>query len=142
MLPVSGTYLTNLIPQKPPFVLISSLEEVTAKSCVTTFDIGKEHVLCSQGVLSIAGVLENMAQSAGCKMGYEDFEARRKHRKGFIGEMKDLVCHRLPGAGEQLRTVIAVDSEVFGAVTIVLASTYSGDELLATCRLKIFFEPQ
>ena len=80
-----------------------------------------------------------MAQSAGCKMGYEDFEAQRPHRKGFIAEMKDMVCHRLPLAGEKLRTEIAVDSEVFGAVTIVIASVYSGEELLATCRLKIFF---
>ncbi len=142
MFPISGQNLENLIPQKQPFVLVESLLEVTESSCSTTFTVPQNHVLCSDGKLSIAGLLENMAQSSGCKMGYEDFMSGKRQRRGFIGEIKDVVCNRLPLVGEILTTEVIIESKVFGAVTIVSSKVMSNSELLASCRMKIFFEPE
>jgi predicted hotdog family 3-hydroxylacyl-ACP dehydratase len=142
MFPISGQNLENLIPQKQPFVLVSSLLAVSEAICSTTFTIPQNHVLCSEGQLSIAGLLENMAQSSGCKMGYEDFMAGKRQRRGFIGEIKDVVCLRLPSIGETLTTEVLIESKVFGAVTIVSSKVMSNSELLASCRMKIFFEAE
>jgi predicted hotdog family 3-hydroxylacyl-ACP dehydratase len=139
MFPISGQELEKLIPQKQPFVLVSTLLDVTAMNCATTFTFLPNHVLCSDGKLSLAGLLENMAQSSGCKMGFEDFVSGQKPRRGFIGEIRDIVCNRLPLAGEILNTEVIVENEVFGAVTIVSATVISNAELLASCRMKIFF---
>src|SRR5688572_26412712 len=102
MLPINGNNLTALIPQKHPFVLISSLVEVKDDTCLTTFRFAADHILCDKGQLSAAGLLENMAQSAGCKIGYEDFMKGKKHSAGFIGEVRDFFFSRLPEAGEEL----------------------------------------
>ncbi len=142
MLPISGQNLENLIPQKQPFVLVESLLVVTDTTCSTTFTIPQNHVLCSEGKLTLAGLLENMAQSSGCKMGYDDFMAAKRQRRGFIGEIKDVVCNRLPLVGETLSTEVLVESKVFGSVTIVSSKVMSNSELLASCRMKIFFEAE
>ena len=142
MLPISGNQLTQLIPQKPPFVFINSLNEVNENSCITTFKFDSDNVLCSNGKLSLAGLLENMAQSAGCKMGYEDFAEGKKSRRGFIGEVKEFSVSRLPSVGEELTTEINIEGKVFGAVTLVAAKILSGEEEISSCKMKVFFEPE
>ena len=141
MFPISGDRLTNLIPQKPPFVFINSLNEVSDNACITSFTFGTDNVLCENGKLMMAGLLENMAQSAGCKMGYEDFIENKKSRRGFIGEVKDFSVLRIPAAGEQLTTKIKVEGKVFGAVTLIAGKIFVDDEEIASCKMKVFFEP-
>ena len=142
MFPISGNQLTQLIPQKPPFVFINSLNEVNENRCITTFKFDADNVLCSNGKLSLAGLLENMAQSAGCKMGYEDFAEGKKSRRGFIGEVKEFSVSRLPSVGEELTTEINIEGKVFGAVTLVAAKILSGEEEISSCKMKVFFEPE
>jgi predicted hotdog family 3-hydroxylacyl-ACP dehydratase len=140
MLPISGDNLTALIPQKHPFVLISSLKEVNEKTCLTTFAFSAAHVLCDKGQLSAAGLLENMAQSAGCKIGYDDFLNGKKHAVGFIGEVRDFFFTRLPYAGEELTTEINIEHKVFGTVTVMTGRIMVGEEEIAACKMKVFFE--
>jgi predicted hotdog family 3-hydroxylacyl-ACP dehydratase len=142
MLPINGENLTALIPQKNPFVLISSLEEVNETNCVTTFRFAANHVLCENGHLSAAGLLENMAQSAGCKIGYEDFMKGKKHAVGFIGEVRDFGFSRLPNAGEELTTEITIENKVFGTVTVMKGRILVKDEEIASCKMKVFFQAE
>lgn len=142
MFPITGSQLINFIPQKPPFVFISSLKEISENTCITTFSFGADNVLCASGKLSLGGLLENMAQSAGCKMGYEDFIANKKSRRGFIGEVKDFSFTRLPTAGEELVTEIVIEGKVFGAVTLIAGKIFVGREEIASCKMKVFFEPE
>lgn len=141
MFPVTGPLLKSLIPQKEPFVLIDSLDEVNGNVCVTSFSFMPNHVLCAGNKLSAAGLLENMAQSAGCKLGYEDFAQGKKHTVGFIGEVRDFSFTRLPEAGEKLTTEIIVENKVFGTVTVLSGSIKINDETIASCRMKVFFQP-
>lgn len=142
MFPIYGKNLTALIPQKHPFILISSLQEVSDNACVTFFSFSVEHVLCEDGKLSSAGLLENMAQSAGCKIGYEDFIQGKKHNVGFIGEVRDFAFSRLPNAGETLHTIITIENKIFGTVTVMSGKILISDEEIASCKMKIFFEPE
>lgn len=142
MFPISGEKLQTLIPQKPPFVLINSLKEVQDKTCTTIFHFDEHHVLCDHGKLSLAGLLENMAQTAGCKMGYEDYTKGKSPRVGFIGEVRDFVYSRLPKAGEELTTEITIENQVFGSVTVVSGKILLGSEQIASCRMKVFFEAE
>jgi predicted hotdog family 3-hydroxylacyl-ACP dehydratase len=142
MFPISGSTLTNLIPQKEPFVLINSLKEVREKSCVTSFKIEADHVLCENGHLMLSGLLENMAQSSGCKLGYDDYMQGKKPRVGFIGEVRDFQYSRLPKAGEELITIITEEGKVFGSVTVVSGKIFSGEEEIASCKMKVFFETE
>ncbi len=142
MLPISGQELINLIPQKPPFVLISSLESVNENTCITSFRFTGDHILCDNGKLSPAGLLENMAQSAGCKMGFEDFLSGKKPRVGFIGEVREFEFSRLPLPGEELLTEIIIENKIFGAVTVMSGKVSAGEETIARCKMKVFFQPE
>lgn len=142
MFPILGNQLINLIPQKPPFVCISSLEGVNENNCITTFQFDSAHVLCENGKLSLAGLLENMAQSAGCKLGYEDFLAGKKPRVGFIGEVRDYHFSRLPNAGEELTTEIIIENKIFGSVTVIAGKIFSKKEEIASCKMKVFFQAE
>jgi predicted hotdog family 3-hydroxylacyl-ACP dehydratase len=142
MLPISGENLTAFIPQKHPFVFISSLEEVIENSCRTKFHFSADHQLCEHGKLSAAGLLENMAQSAGCKIGYDDFQKGKKHAVGFIGEVRDFVFTRLPQAGEELSTEIIIENKVFGTVTVMKGRILVKEEEIASCKMKVFFQEE
>ncbi|MCW5907056.1 MAG: hypothetical protein KIS94_04300 [Chitinophagales bacterium] len=137
--PINGTDLLKFIPQAPPFTFITSLEAVSTQKAFTTFVFNEKQTLCFNGTLSPAGVLEHIAQSAGCKSGYHDFVNGKKNRVAFIGEIKNFVCHRLPKAGELLRTEITLEATVYDVVHIVSGKTFIGEEEIASCTLKIFF---
>lgn len=141
MFPITENELTACIPQKAPFLFISSLTEVSDNSCVTTFQFDAKHVLCYNGKLSAAGLLENMAQTSGCKWGYEDYTQGKKGKLIFIGEMSGFTFSRLPYCGEELTTEALIEKVVFN-VTIVSAKVKVGEEEIASCRMKIFFEPE
>ncbi len=138
--PIKGEQLTTLIPQKPPFVFITSLEKIENNIGYTTFTFNAGHTLCTNNTLSATGVLEHIAQSAGCKSGYETFMQGKQGKRAFIGEVRNFVCHRLPVVGELLQTQIVLEATIFGTVNIVLGRTYINNEEIASCALKIFFE--
>lgn len=116
--------------------------EVNEKNCITDFTFNAEHVLCENGKLTLAGLLENMAQSSGCKFGYDKFAEGKKPLRGFIGEVRDFQYLRLPSAGEELTTGITVENTVFGSVTVVSAKINVGNEEIASCKMKVFFQPE
>lgn len=140
MFPVTGAELTRLIPQKPPFVFITSLESVSEAKAHTRFIFDENHTLCHNGHLTAAGVLEHIAQSAGCKSGYANYASGKPGRRGFIGEIKNFICVREPKAGERLDTEITLDAVVYGVVNMVSAKTLINGEEIASCAIKIFFE--
>ncbi|MFM2306813.1 MAG: hypothetical protein RLZZ367_1482 [Bacteroidota bacterium] len=141
MLPVAGEKLIDLIPQKPPFVLISTLQTVTESNSVTTFSIDATHVLCNEGCLTVGGLMENIAQTAAAKMGYECDLLGKKIPVGFIGDVRDFTYTRLPKAGEQIETEIVINHQVFD-VSIITGSVKLNGETIATCKMKIFVEPE
>lgn len=141
MLPVTGNALIELIPQKPPFVLISSLNEVNEHKCVTGFLVESTHVLYNCESLSVAALIENIAQTCAVKVGYECSLINKKVPLGFIGDIKDFKYTRLPVAGEELRTEITIEHQIFD-VTIIAGKISINGEEIATCKMKIFVEPE
>ncbi|MBK7147489.1 MAG: hypothetical protein IPH78_01395 [Bacteroidetes bacterium] len=138
--PISGQALVRLIPQKEPFVFISSLLAVDENQCETNFLFDHHHVLCQNGLLGIGGILENIAQSSGCKMGYENFMLGQPTRAAFIGEIREFTYTRLPRAGELLTTKITIENKVFGSVVVIAGLIKTESETIASCKMKVFFE--
>lgn len=141
MLSISGDKLIELIPQKPPFVLISTLQEVSDETCTTTFRLSPEHVLCDDGKLNSSGLMENIAQTCAAKMGYECLLQNKKVPLGFIGDVRDFKFSQLPVAGEEITTRIVIENIIFG-VTIISGKIKLGEQIIASCTMKIFVEPE
>ncbi len=142
LLPVAGNALIDLIPQKPPFVLVDALVEISEHDCKTTFTVSENHVLCNNGDLSAAGLIENIAQSCAAKAGYEYLLAGKQIPVGFIGDVRNFVCAKRPKVNQTITTSIHIENKVFGFSLISGKIELEGEEI-ASCKMKIFVnEPE
>ncbi|MDE5889407.1 MAG: hydroxymyristoyl-ACP dehydratase [Bacteroidales bacterium] len=134
-----GEQIHGLIPQRPPIVMVDTLYSATETEAETGLHILEDNVFVEDGRLREPGLIEHVAQSAAAFAGYGTFRQGLPPKLGFIGEIKQFRISRLPLAGEDLRTNLQILGEAAG-ITLLSASTVSGDELLATCRMKIFIK--
>lgn len=128
--------ILDLLPQRPPFILIDRLVDFDETRTVTRFTVRGEHLFCEQGTLQPEGLVENIAQTCAARMGYINLLHAERVKLGFIGAIRDLEIRRRPRCGETLRTTIIRQEEIF-RMMLVEATVCSGDELLATARMKI-----
>lgn len=138
---VNASDIDRFIPQKTPFVLVSTLEECSADAAVSTFYIPQEHILVENGVLSPSGLTEHMAQTAALHSGYASHLNGTPPPVGFIGQIKDLQIRQLPPAGSTLRTEIRFIHRV-GPVSVIECSAFLGEHCVSSCEMKIVVQDQ
>ena len=133
--------ILDLIPQRPPFMMVDSLiyyDPVVAK---TVFTVQKDNIFCSaDGRMEEAGIIENIAQTCAARMGYQEkTEAQRDGiiKIGFIGMIKTMEFFRNPVVGEQLETTVNIIENFFNT-TLVETKVEIEGETIATCEMKIF----
>lgn len=129
--------ILQLIPQKPPFIMVDSLLAFTERSGKTGFHIPKDNILVKDGEFSEPGLIEHMAQSMSLWRGYQGFLAGLQQPKtGFIGAIQNVELFHLPKAGDTLTTEVEILREVMN-VTSVSARTFDKlGKLLAVSEMK------
>lgn len=136
---LSGEGIYNLIPQRPPIVMVDTFFEADAESAVTGLTILADNIFCLDNHLQESGLIEHVAQSAAAFAGYAPYTKGESPKLGFIGEVKKFKINRLPQVGETLHTTLKVLGEAAG-VTLIAAETRVGEESVATCQMKIFIK--
>jgi predicted hotdog family 3-hydroxylacyl-ACP dehydratase len=127
----------DILPQQPPFVMIDSLLHCDRETTKTALQVRDENIFCHDGHLSESGLIENIAQTCAARMGYiNKYICRDTVKLGFIGAIRNMETHRLPRTGEQLVTQINTLEEIF-QMTLVNAHIQAGEELIASCEMKI-----
>jgi predicted hotdog family 3-hydroxylacyl-ACP dehydratase len=131
--------ILDLIPQRPPMVMIDHLvhsEEMTAGGKLL---ITASNILCHDGHLLEAGIVEFIAQTAAAWTGYKQLSIGQEVRLGFIGSVKNLVVYRLPAVDSEIESELVLDSEVLG-YTIITGKVFQSGNLLAECEMRIKLE--
>ena len=144
---VTKETLFQFIPQRPPMVMVDGLKEHTAEISLSSFKIESDNIFISNGLLQMPGMIENIAQTAALRNGY-DFMIKMQTSEdkapkppvGFIGEVKNLIIHFLPAAGETLETKVTLLHNIFTASVVKGVVTYQGT-IAAECEMKIFVQP-
>ncbi len=136
---VSSDSILQYIPQRPPIVLVSRIYKSDDTTIVTGFDMTEEHIFTHHGKLTESGIIENMAQTAASRAGYEAMKNNVKPVIGFIGNIKDLIIYELPSIGNELLTEVVTKTQVMN-VSIIEAKSYCNNTLIATCEMKIFLQ--
>ena len=136
---VSSDSILQYIPQRPPIVLISRIYKSDDTTIVTGFDMTEGHIFTHHGKLTESGIIENMAQTAASRAGYEAMKNNVKPVIGFIGNIKDLIIYELPSIGNELLTEVVTITQVMN-VSIIEAKSYCNNTLIATCEMKIFLQ--
>lgn len=129
--------IIQLIPQKPPFVMVDSLIEYTDLTGKTAFSIPEDNILVADGHFSEAGLIEHMAQSMSLHRGYQGFLAGlEKPKKGFIGAIKSIEIKSLPKARTKLFTNVEILKEVMGVTLVVAETRDEKGNVVATSEMK------
>lgn len=119
--------IEDFIPQRPPFVFIDTIDEITDTTAGTRFTIPDTCPLVSDGILPLSGLMENAAQTCAARSG---------NKIGFIGAVKQMNVTRLPRVGETLTTRAQVIQEVLN-ICLMEVTTTINNEPIATTTLKI-----
>ena len=128
--------IPELIPQRPPFVMVDSLIYCDRTITRTQLEVRADNIFNDGGHLSTAGICENIAQTCAARLGYLSLASGQPVKLGYIGAISNMQVYRTPVTGETLVTEINVLQEVFN-ITLVHAVVKCGDELIAQTDLKI-----
>ena len=128
--------LKELIPQRPPFVMIDKMLSFNMTVTETQLEVRADNVFCKEGKLSAEGLMENIAQTCAARMGYINLTKNEAVKIGVIGSVNNYEVFRTPKVGEIIVTSIEVIEEMF-QITMVKAVVKCGDETLAQANMKI-----
>lgn len=128
--------IEKLIPQRTPFVLVDGIAKHDDSYTTSHFLITEDHVLIEDGKLSAYGLLENMAQTAALRSGYESYVKGEKQATGFIGTITNATIHTLPDAGKEITTIVHQTNQILNFI-LIDCTAYCNDVILAECSMKI-----
>ncbi len=132
----SGYTIIDLIPQRPPMVMIDTLVYAGEKSAGGKLFISETNLFCQEGYLQEAGMIEFIAQTAAAWTGYLQREAGKPVNLGYIGSIKNLVVSSLPAVNTEIASEIVVDSELLG-YTIITGKVLQSGNVLMQCEMRI-----
>jgi predicted hotdog family 3-hydroxylacyl-ACP dehydratase len=138
-LPITGTEVEALIPQRHPFVAVDTLFRCTENECESGFTPPENHLLSGNGYFTEFGLTENMAQTGALHSGYLSKLHGTPPAVGFIGQIKNLKIHFLPKTKDSIRTRIEHLHKVAN-VSVIRAEVSVGERLCAECEMKIFLQ--
>ena len=128
--------LRELIPQRPPFVMINRVLSCNPVVTITELEVREENVFVVDGRFTAEGLMENIAQTCAARMGYINLSQGEKVKIGVIGAVSGYEVFRTPKVGERIVTTIEVEEELF-QITLVNAVIHCGEEVLARAKMKI-----
>lgn len=123
----------QLLPQRPPIVMIDRLESCEPTCSRSTLAVRVDNIFCdAEGRFTAYGMMENIAQTCAAHIGYCSLASGQPIRLGFIGAMRHARVHRLPSVGETLSTQIDVLEDVFGMMLVAAAVKVDGETVCET----------
>jgi predicted hotdog family 3-hydroxylacyl-ACP dehydratase len=131
----------ELIPQKPPFVLVDKLLFVDADTCLCSFMIPEGNIFVKNGYYSTSGMVESMAQTAAAGTGYLFKSKNKPVPVGYIGAVQKLEVFDWPPAKAEITMEVKRITDVL-QVSLVSGSVKYNGILLASCEMKIFINNQ
>jgi predicted hotdog family 3-hydroxylacyl-ACP dehydratase len=129
--------IENLIPQKPPFVMVDKLLNFSDTTLTTGFTIKADNIFVEHGQFKEPGLVENIAQTAAARAGYVSVTENKPVLVGYIGAINNLQIFMLPKTGDELCTEITIENQIFD-VTLISGKISCNNELIAQCKMKIF----
>lgn len=123
--------IADLLPQRKPFVMISSLLSCSYERTVTRFLIQEDNVFAEDGKLVPEGLVENVAQTCAARIGFiNKYILHKPVSVGYVCALKDFKVHEIPAVGETIETEINLKGE-FGTMLKVDAVTRSEGNMIA-----------
>lgn len=135
----SGNQILEFIPQRPPFVMVDTLFSSNERETVSCLTITSENKMVFDGFFQEGGILENIAQTAACGVGYQSKLLKQEVPVGFIGSIKKINIFELPKVGTKITTRVNVLTNIMDA-SVIGAEVRIDERVVATCEMNIFLK--
>lgn len=122
----------DIIPQRPPMVMIDNLLSCDQTMTETDFVIKDDCIFVSRDRLTAEGMLENIAQTCAARIGYLNTLEGNAVKLGFIGAVKDFHAIELPEVGNRIVTSVIVKEEIFGITLVDAFISLNGNKIAQT----------
>jgi len=119
--------------------MVDGLIEQTETSTTSRLILSNSNIFCEDGVFNEAGLIENMAQTAALRSGYQASLKNQKPLVGYIGSLKRIKIHKLPQDSDTLETTINIVTNLMN-VLIVKGEIFCNGELMAEGEMNIFLQ--
>ncbi|PWJ58559.1 hypothetical protein CLV98_104419 [Dyadobacter jejuensis] len=133
---IDSKNITDLIPQRAPFVMVDALTSVEAHRFESTFLIEADNIFLSKDVLGESALIENVAQTSAAGFSMVESAAGGEPKMGYIGSITRVEVHSLPKLGQTIRTIVEPTHRLDNIV-MVKGSSFVGEVLLLSCEMKI-----
>lgn len=136
MMNINDFDISDLIPQRRPFVMVDRLTECDDDGATSELTFKEDNIFRSGDVMTESGMMENIAQTCAARIGYLGLLNNEPVRIGVIGGIKNMQFLDLPRVGDTLVTKVSIVSVVFN-VTLVNAKVFCNGKLMAEGDMKI-----
>lgn len=136
--------ILDLIPQRPPFVMVDKFTSFEGKIASTQFKVKKDNIMLGDnGKLSAGGIIENMAQTCAARIGYiNKFMESKTVKIGVIGSIKNLTINSFPNVGDVLTTTVEETFSGMLNMTLLNAKIECNNNIVAECEIKVALTDQ
>ena len=108
--------IIDIIPQRPPFVMIDTLLYADKEKARSTFYIQPDNLFVENGFFLEAGIIENIAQTCAAQIGYINREGAVKI--GVLVSIKNLKIYQLPLSHQTIETSVDVTNVIFETTVV------------------------
>jgi len=129
----------SLIPQKPPMAMVDGLLESDSEKTISTLTIEADNLFVEYGFFKEPGLIENIAQTAALRSGFEADKTGEEPPIGFIGSVKKMRIYHLPEVGQTLNTKLSVLMEMEN-ISVIKGEIFVNDNLVAEGEMNIFLQ--
>ena len=126
---IAGGQVMQMIPQRPPFVMVDVMYTFSDTSLESGFTIQNNNIFLSNNCFLEAGIIEHMAQSVALHTGYSFFLKQEPAPTGYIGSIKDIEIKQLPLLGEEIRTMVTILHQFAGVTLVDVVTRCNGAEI-------------
>ncbi len=131
--------ILQLIPQRSPMIMVDGLISSNENTSVSILTITKNNIFCKDGHFYEPGLIENIAQTAALRSGYEALQSGTKPAIGYIGAVKKMKIYNLPTDEDILNTKITIQTQLLN-VLIIKGIIIVGDAVIAEGEMNIFLQ--
>ena len=133
---VSEVDILELIPQRPPFIMVDRLLHFDRIVTTAEFAVREDNIFLEGDELQPEGLVENIAQTCAARIGYVNLMNKESVRLGFIGAVRNLSILGTPKIGETIETTITVKEEIL-QMTLVDAEIRLNGSVIVNAEMKI-----
>ncbi len=119
--------------------MVDGLLESDEEKTVSALLVQPDNIFVENGFFKEPGLVENIAQTAALRSGYEAFKTGNKPPVGFIGSVKKMKIYRLPETGQTLNTKLTV-LMLMENISVIKGEIFVDDERVAEGEMNIFLQ--